>query len=287
MSLSPVEIGLINNLQVLKSTEQGFYLGDDVEEILLPNKYIPEGLEIGDYIDVFIYTDSEDRIIATNLEPNVMRNEFAFLEVKDTTSFGAFLDWGLEKDLLVPFKEQWEPMEVGKSYLIYMYLDEVTERLVASSHLNKFLSNDDIQLKIGEMVSILVGDEHELGYQCIIDNRYKGMIYKNQIFRDIKPGDRTTAFVKQIREDLKIDLALDKVGQEAIEPNAKRIMKTLEDNEGFLPLNDKSDPELIKSMLQLSKKNFKRAIGTLYRKRLITIEEEGIRIIVNQESAED
>ncbi len=287
MSLSPVEIGRINSLQVLKSTEQGLYLGDEVEEILLPNKYIPEGLEIGDYIDVFIYTDSEDRIIATNLEPHVMRDEFAYMKVKDTTSFGAFLDWGLEKDLLVPFKEQWEPMEVGKSYLVYMYLDDVTERLVGSSHHNKFLRNDDIQLKEGEMVSILVGDEHELGFQCIIDNRYKGMVYKNQIFRDIKPGDRTTAYVKQLREDLKIDLVLDKVGQESIEPNAKRILKVLEENEGFLPLHDKSDPEQIKSMLQLSKKNFKRAVGTLNRKRLIMIEEDGIRIISQIEESKN
>jgi len=281
MELSPIEIGKINNLQVLKSTEQGLYLGDEVEEILLPNKYIPEGLEIGDYIDVFIYTDSEDRIIATTLEPNVMRDEFAYMKVKDTTSFGAFLDWGLEKDLLVPFKEQWEPMETGKSYLICAYLDESSDRLVASSQLNKFLSNDDIQLREGEMVSILVGDEHELGYQCIIDNRYKGMVYRNQIFKEIKPGERTTAYVKQIRSDLKIDLVLEKQGQVAVEPNAKRILKALNDNEGFLGLHDKSDPEEVKAMLQMSKKNFKRALGTLYRKRLVLIEEKGVKLVDN------
>ncbi len=285
MLLSPVEIGRINNLQVLKSTEQGLYLGDDIEEILLPNKYIPEGLAIGDYIDVFVYTDSEDRIIATNLEPNVMRDEFAYLKVKDVTSFGAFMDWGLEKDLLVPYKEQIDKMEKGKSYLIYMYLDNVTDRLVASSHLTKFLHNNNCLLKIGEMVSILVGDEHELGYQCIIDNRYRGMIYKNQIFRKVKPGDRTTAYVQQMRPDFKIDLVLDKVGQEAIEPNAKRVMKVLKENEGFLPLHDKSTPEEIKDTLQLSKKNFKRAVGVLYKKRLIKIEDAGIRVL--DESVDD
>lgn len=279
MSLSVIEIGKVNRLEILKSTEQGLYLGDEVEEILLPNKYIPEGVEVGDMIDVFIYTDSEDRPIATTLEPKIKVDEFAYLEVKDTTSFGAFMDWGLEKDLLVPFKEQLDKLEKGKSYLVYMYLDDVTERLVGSTHLNKFLEIDDIDLEEGEEVEILLGNETELGYLSIINNEYKGLVYKNQVFKNVKPGDRTRAFVKQIRPDHKIDLVLERTGHVSIEPNADKVLQALKSNEGFLPLHDKSDPDQIKEQLQMSKKNFKKACGTLYKQRLIKIEPEGIRLV--------
>ncbi|MEQ8582882.1 MAG: S1-like domain-containing RNA-binding protein [Marinoscillum sp.] len=278
MSLPLVEIGRINSLEVLKSTEQGLYLGDSVEEILLPNKYIPEGLKIGDFIDVFIYTDSEDRLIATTLTPNIMRGEFAYLKVKDATSFGTFMDWGLEKDLLVPFKEQLERMDVGKSYLVYMYLDNVTDRLVGSTHLNKFVEHDHIELEEGEEVQILVGNDTDLGFQCIVNGKYKGLVYKNQIFKDIQPGDLTSAFVKQIRPDNKIDLVLERTGHESIEPNAEKLFEVLKKSDGFLPLHDKSEPEEIKRLLQMSKKNFKKALGTLYKKRLVTLDDKGVTL---------
>lgn len=278
MAVPLIEIGKINNLEVLKSTPQGMYVGDAVEEILLPNKYIPEGLEIGQMIDVFIYTDSEDRMIATTLTPNIMRDEFAYMKVKDTTSFGAFLDWGLEKDLLVPFKEQHQKMEVGKSYLVHMYLDDVTDRLVASSHLNRFLELNEIDLTEGDEVDILLGEETELGFQCIINGKYKGLVYKNQVFKNVQPGDSTTAFVKQIRPDKKIDLTLERTGHESIEPNAQKVYDMLQSNEGFLPLHDKSDPEEIKKWVQMSKKNYKKAVGTLYRKRLVELEDKGVRL---------
>lgn len=274
-----IEIGKYNHLEVLKITEQGYYVGDEVEEILLPNKYIPEGLQIRDMIDVFIYNDSEDRMIATTLVPKIQLGEFAYLQVKDVTSIGAFLDWGLEKDLLVPFKEQRDKMEPGKSYIVCMYLDEVTDRLVGSSQLNKFLEREEIGLEVGEEVMLLIGEKTDLGYQAIINNKYRGLIFQNQVFKNIQPGDKTTGYIRQIREDNKIDVILEREGYQSIEPNADRIYEVLRENEGFLPLHDKSDPEEIHKLLQISKKNFKKAIGTLYKKRLIKLEDKGIRIL--------
>lgn len=279
MPIPIIEIGRFNELEVLKKTEQGLYLGDAVEEILLPNKYIPEGIEIGDRIRVFIYTDSEDRLIATTLTPKIQVGEFAYLQVKEVAKVGAFLDWGLEKDLLVPFKEQLQKMEAGQYYLVHMYLDEVTDRLVASSHLNKFLETKNIDLQEGQEVQVLVGPETEIGYTVIIENRYRGLIYKNQVFRKVHPGDRTSAYIKQVRPDQKIDLTLEPTGHLTIEPNAKRILERLQTEGGFLPVHDKTDPEKVKHLFNMSKKNFKKAIGLLYKQRLILITAKGIRLI--------
>lgn len=279
MALPIIEIGKFNQLKVLKKTEQGLYLGDEVEEILLPNKYIPEGTEVGDVLSVFIYTDSEDRLIATTLVPKIQAGEFAYMTVKDISRVGAFLEWGLEKDLFVPFKEQPQKMEIGKSYLVYMYLDELTDRLVASGYVNKFLKSGFVDLKEGQQVNVLIGEETEIGYVAIINGKNRGLLYKNQIFQTIRPGDRTVAYVKRIRQDQRVDLSLERTGAVSIEPNAKRVFDLLQANDGFLPLHDNTDPEVIKKQLQMSKKNFKKAIGTLYKQRLIQIEEGGIRII--------
>lgn len=279
MAAPLIEIGKYNRLEVLKSTEQGLYVGDEVEEILLPNKYIPDGLQVGDHIDVFIYNDSEDRMIATTLRPKIQVGEFAYLQVKDVTSIGAFLDWGLEKDLLVPFKEQLNKMETGKSYVVYMYLDEVTDRLVASSHLNRFLEREQVDLEEGQETDLLVGDKTDLGYQVIINSKYRGLIFENEIFRSVQSGDRTKGFVKRVRPDMKVDVALEKPGYQSIEPNADKLYKELQANTGFLPLHDNSDPEEIRRILQMSKKNFKKAVGALYKKRLVRLEKEGIRLV--------
>ena len=179
---------------------------------------------------------------------------------------------------MVPFKEQRIKMEVGQSYLVFMYLDEVTDRLVGSSQLNKVLELENIELEEGEEVQLLIGPRTDLGFQAIINNTYRGLLYENELFKDIQPGDRTTGYVKRIREDKKIDLSLEKQGYQSIEPNADRVMKVLKENEGFLPLHDKSDPEKIQKTLQMSKKNFKKAIGTLYKKRLIVLEPKGVRL---------
>lgn len=279
MAIPIIEIGKVNKLEVLKVTEQGYYVGDAVEEILLPNKYIPEGLEVGHYIDVFIYTDSEDRLIATTLTPKIQMGEIAYLEVKDTTSFGAFLDWGLEKDLLVPFKEQIQRMEKGQGYLVYMYLDDLTDRLVASAHINKLIEFDEIDLEPGQEVQVLIGPETEIGYVSIINNKYRGLIYKNQVFKQITPGDHTTAYVKEVRADKKIDLSLEPIGVERIEPNAQKILDRLKMEGGKLPLHDKSDPDEISKLLGMSKKNFKKSIGSLYKQRKITLHKDSIELI--------
>jgi len=253
-------------------------LGDNIEEILLPTKYVPEGLEVGEVLDVFVYIDNEDRLICTTLKPEAYCDEFAYMKVKDVTKVGAFLHWGVEKDLLVPFKEQQTRMQVGEKYLVYVYLDDLTERLVASSNINRFLELDDIELEEGEEVQILIGNEGELGYTAIINDTYRGLLYKNEVFRKVSSGDRTKAFIKQIRPDNKIDLELERSGFGKIEPMGEQILKILQENDGFLPLHDKSDPEKIKSTLQMSKKNFKKAIGGLYKSRHIEITEKGIKL---------
>lgn len=278
MTLPIIQIGKFNKLEVLKRTDFGIYVGDDVEEILMPNKFVPEGTEIGDKIDAFVYTDSEDRMIATTVKPKIMLHEFAFLKVNQMTSFGAFLEWGVEKDLLVPFKEQQTRMEEGKSYVVYMYLDEVTDRLVGSSHLNKFLEKDHIPLEEWQEVTVLISQETDLGFKAIINQKYLGLIYKNEIFSNVQVGDTTTAYVKQIRPDMKIDLSLQPLGVKVIEPTANKLYEILKERGGFLPLHDGSNPEEIYKELQMSKKVFKKAVGSLYKKRMILLEPKGIRI---------
>lgn len=278
MSGVPIEIGKYNKLRVLKWRDQGIYVGDDVEEILLPTKWVPEGIDLDDEIEVFIYVDSEDRLIATTMTPKITRDTFAYMQVKAVSSIGAFLDWGLEKDLLVPFKEQQQKMEKGEWHLVYMYLDDVTDRLVASSHINRFLSKE-IDLYEGQEVEILLGNPGELGYVAIINGKYKGMVYKNQVFKNIKPGDVTKAYVSRIREDQKIDLTLDEVGVRSIEPNSQKVLNILKKIGGFTKLGDKSEPDEIQAVFEMSKKNFKKACGNLYKNRLIRIEDDGIHLI--------
>ncbi len=247
-----IEIGRINTLTALRETSVGFFLnephGHPDDDVLLPTKYVPEGLHVEDEIDVFIYTDSEDRPIATTLTPAVMRGQFASLECVAVTNAGAFLAWGLEKDLLVPHREQSRPMSVGQWYVVFVYLDETTDRLVASSKVGKFLDPDVQDLYEGDEVQLLAYERTDLGLNVIINNRYKGLIYANEIFRIVRP-------------------------------NAERILATLKAEGGFLPLTDYSEPGDIYKLLEMSKKTFKKAIGTLYKDRLITLEKDGIRLV--------
>lgn len=277
-ALPLIEIGKVNRLQILKSTPQGLYLGDEVEEILLPNKYIEPSFEIGQMVDVFVYTDSEDRPVATTETPLAQRDEFAWLRVTATTTYGAFLEWGLEKDLLVPFKEQHVRMVVDQCYLVYLYLDDVTDRLVASSKINKFLNPDLKALKPNQQVNLLLGARGDLGYDVIINGQYRGLLYANEIFRPVQSGERTKGFIKRLREDGKIDVALEPQGAVALDSFAKRLMEALKNGEGALALHDKSDPDEIERVLHMSKKNFKKAVGQLYRQRKIVITDEGIRL---------
>lgn len=275
-----IKIGEYNTLKILRETEPGLYLGDEGEDvILLPHKYKPETYEIGDELTVFVYLDHEERPIATTLEPFIHLNTFSYLECKAVTEVGAFMDWGLEKQLFVPFKEQARPMTEGSWYIIYMYLDEVTNRLVGSSMTNKFLQNDTITVSPMEEVDILVTHITEIGANVIINGIHKGLIYMEDIFEDIRTGDEFKAYIKNIREDKKIDVVLQIPGYRSIEPNANYIREELEAAGGFLPLHDKSDPEEIRNQLGMSKKSFKKAIGTLYKDKQILIKEDGIELI--------
>jgi predicted RNA-binding protein (virulence factor B family) len=272
-----LHLGVKNTLKILRGTSVGMFLGDDEEnDVLLPKKYVPENAIVGDDIEVFIYKDSEDRIIATNLEPKIQLNEFACLQVKAVTAIGAFLDWGLEKDLFVPFREQNKKMEEGKWYAVYLYLDDETDRLVASCKVNRYFEKENIDLKIGQEVDLLIFEETDMGLNAVINNKYKGLIYENEIFQRVKVGSRTKGFIKNIREDKRIDLSLQKQGYESIEPNAERILNKLKSNNGFLDITDKSDANYVMYQLEMSKKTFKKAIGALYRQRIVRLEDDGI-----------
>ncbi len=280
--------GIFNNLIASRRTQQGFYLLDtDNNEVLLPNKYIPQGLKEGDNISVFVYKDSEDRIIATTLTPKILLNEFAVLEVADMNNTGAFMDWGLEKDLMVPYSEQSQRMKTGRRYPVYLYLDNKTDRLVATGKIDRYLEKDDITVSTNEKVELLICNETEIGLKVIINGKHHGLLYDNELFQAVSPGERVTGYVKNIRPDKKIDVMLQMPGYGNVEPNAQKILDKIKDNNGFLNLTDKSDPIVILAKLEMSKKTFKKAVGLLYKQRLIRIEDDGLYLIDNQESTEE
>lgn len=274
-----IEIGKFNVLKIARSTNVGLFLTDGENDVLLPTKYVPEQYELDTDIEVFVYLDHEERPVATTLEPYIYLNEFALLKVNYINDFGAFMDWGLEKDLFVPFKEQARPMQQGKRYLVYMYMDEKTKRLAASSRTNKFLSNENIELENGQEVDLIVSHITEAGINVIINEQHKGLMYKNEVFEDLRTGDRIIGYIKNIRPDGKIDVSRRKVGFESIEPTAQFILDELKANNGFLGLNDNSHPEEIKTVLQMSKKAFKKGVGTLYKQKLITMSDKGIHLV--------
>lgn len=274
-----MEIGHYNTLKIVRNTKVGLFLTDGKEDVLLPLKYIPKDYKIDDEIIVFVYLDHEERPVATTLEPYVLLDEFGFLRVNYVNKFGAFLDWGLEKDIFVPFKEQARPMEKGKRYLVFAYMDEKTNRIVASSKTNQFLNNDTITVQVGEEVDLIISHITDLGINVIINDIHKGLLYKDQVYDDIRTGDRMKGFIKTIRPDNKIDVSLQKLGYENIEPNAEKILDELRASRGFLKLNDTSDPDDIKTVLKMSKKTFKKAIGALYKEKRIEIKDDGIYLV--------
>ncbi len=276
---SNMEIGHYNTLKIDRQTKVGLFLTDGKSDVLLPQKYVPKEFNIGDEIVVFVYLDHEERPVATTLEPYILMDEFGLLRVNYINNFGAFLDWGLEKDIFVPFKEQARPMEKGKRYLVFAYIDEKTNRIVASSKTNQFLSNEKITVVVGEEVELIISHITEVGINVIINNQHKGLLYKDEVYDDIRTGDRMVGYIKNIRPDNKIDVSLQKQGYENIEPNADKILTELKASRGFLRLNDNSDPEDIKTVLKMSKKTFKKAIGSLYKDKLIEIKEDGIYLI--------
>ncbi|MDC1105983.1 S1-like domain-containing RNA-binding protein [Prolixibacteraceae bacterium] len=275
-----VEIGKINQLHIVKDHTAGIYLdGEDLGEILLPNRYVPEDCAPGDLIEVFIYLDSEDRLVASTDFPKVMVEEFGFLQVRQVNHIGAFMDWGLPKDLLVPFKEQHTDMKEGQYYLVFTYLDPQSNRIVATSKTNKLLGNIKPELNKGDKVEALICDEREIGYTVIVDNRFRGMIYKNEIFDTLEPGDRIDAFVKGVREDDKIDLQTTPLGYKKVDESTDKVLTTIQQFGGRIKVTDKSDPETIKEIFGMSKKTFKKAVGALYKQHLIVLEDQAIAIV--------
>ncbi|MCD4695223.1 MAG: GntR family transcriptional regulator [Bacteroidales bacterium] len=276
-----MEIGKINKLTIARASDMGLYLADDnSNEVLLPNAYVTDDLKITDNIKVFVYKDSEDRIVATTLKPYVQLEEFAFLKVKEVNRFGAFIDWGLPKDLMVPFAEQAEKMKEGNWYVIFLLKDGLTDRLVGSGKVNKYLFYDEIDVYEGDEVDLLLYSMTELGMNAIVNNLYKGLIFKSNIHKNIQPGDRIKGYVKQIREDGKIDILLEPIGYEnSIDQNSGIILSALKENDGFLGLTDKSIPEDIKDTLGLSKKAFKKGLGNLYKQKLVELSKDGIKLL--------
>ena len=277
-----IKIGQYSTLEVVKTLSFGAYLDAGAYgEVLLPKRYVPHGLEAGDELEVFLYCDSEDRVIATTEKPFATLGEIVGLVVKDVAANGAYMDWGLMKDLFVPFREQDEKMQVGKVYIVKILLDEATDRIYATSKIAKYLSETaDDELNENDEVKILVWKQTDLGYKLIVNDLYIGLIFKNEIFQPIKTGQILRGYVKQIREDGKMDIALQKQGYRNQIPDATDIiLKKLKETNGYLSLTDNSSPDEIYASLGMSKKAFKRAIGSLYKLRKVVLEEKGIRLI--------
>ena len=274
------EIGVFNNLRVIKEVDFGVYLdGGEHEEILLPRRYVPENCKVDDNIRVFIYLDSEDRFIATTETPYAMVGDFALLKVIAVESVGAFLDWGLLKDLLVPYSEQSPTMEKGKSYIVRIYVDKKTNRIAATTRLDRYLDNEPGNFHAGQEVELLICSQTDIGYKAIINGTHWGVLYSNEVFQPLKSGQRTKGYIKKIRSDNKIDLSLHKPGYERVDDITDTILNVLKEQGGFISVTDKSSPETIHKLFGVSKKTYKKAIGAIYRKKLITIENDGIKLI--------
>ena len=276
-----VSIGKVNHLQIVKEVDFGMYLdgGEDFGEILLPQRYITPACKVDEFVDVFIYLDSEDRIIATTDFPLAMVDDIALLEVVDTSPIGAFVDWGLAKDLLIPFAEQKADLKVGDKVIVKVLLDDMTERIFGSSKLDKYLDQIPPNFENDQEVGLMIYAKTDLGYKVIINNEFWGLLYENEVFKPIQRGDFITGYIKQVRPDEKIDVYLQKAGYANIDRVAKAILEKLKAQSGYMEVTDKSSPDTIKHVFGISKKSFKKAIGSLYKQRILTIEEKGIRLL--------
>ena len=274
-----LQLGKFNTLTVARRAEQGLYLSGGPEDILLPNRYVPEYIEIGDEIDVFVYLDNEERLIATTEKPYAEVGDFAWLEVAWVNQYGAFLDWGLMKDLFVPFREQKMKMQKGRYYLVHIHLDPETYRIMASAKVERYLSEAYPPYHGGDEVDVLIWQKTDLGFKALVDNQFAGLLFDDEIFRELHSGDRLRAYVKQVRPDGKIDLSLQKKGQRAVKDFSDILFEHLQANGGRTPLGDKSPAEEIYAVFGVSKKVFKKAVGDLYKRHLITILPDGLRLV--------
>lgn len=274
-----IKLGDYNKLRVTKEVDFGLYLdGYDEGEILLPTRYVPQNAKPGDELNVFVYLDQDERLIATTERPLVKVGEFGFLRVAWVNQYGAFLDWGLMKDLFCPFSEQKKKMESGSHHIVHVHIDEESYRIVASARVERYLSKERADYYHNEAVDLLVWQKTDMGFKVIIDNAYQGLVYNNQIFKEIRTGDRLRGYIDQVREDGKIDVMLQPSGRQQTKDFADTLTDYLIAHNGFCPYGDKTDPDIIKDIFNVSKKTFKRAIGDLYRRHVIVITEEGIRL---------
>lgn len=284
--LPQVKIGDFNRLKVKELARRegygpvfGVYLeGGREGDILMPQKYVPEDVKPGDEIDCFVYLDQEERLVATTEKPLAKVGDFAWLKCSWVNEYGAFLDWGITKNLFCPFREQKKRMEVGNSYIVHIHIDEESYRLMASAKVEHYLSHDTPSYKTNDEVDLLIWQKTDLGFKVIVDNKFGGLVYQDQIFQYIHSGDRLKGYVAQVRADGKLDISLQPTGRRETEDFAQTLLQWLKDNGGECPLGDKSDAEDIKRMFQVSKKTFKRAIGALYKQHLIVLEDNGFRL---------
>ncbi|EJX10488.1 RNA-binding S1 domain-containing protein [gut metagenome] len=276
-----IKLGKFNQLEVVKKVDFGIYLdGGEEGEVLLPTRYVPEDCAVGDILNVFLYLDMEERLIATTLVPYMQVGEFAYLEVVWVNQYGAFLNWGLMKDLFVPFREQKTKMQIGRKYMIHAHLDDESYRIVASAKVERYLSKEKPEYAAGDEVNILVWQKTDLGFKSIIDNKYSGLLYENEIFTPLSAGMQLRAYVKQVREDGKVDLMLQKPGFAKVGDFSKMLLDYLREQGGRIALTDKSPAEEIYEVFGVSKKTFKKGVGDLYKKRLISLQDNAI-VLVN------
>ncbi len=278
-----MQIGKTQILKVNRHAEAGVYLADaNGTEILLPNRYVPEICHIGDTLEVFVYTDGEDRPIATTVKPFAEIGQFALMTVKQITDFGAFLDWGIMKDLLVPFSEQRGDLNEGDKVFVYVYEDSVTHRVVASARWEKFINPDVSSLKHGQKVTLTIASKSDLGFKVIIDGTYKGLIFNSDVCRPLKIGDKTEGYIYKVRDDGKVDVRLKSEGYESISGEAEKILSKLKAEGGFIAVTDKSSPELINELFGMSKKTYKKAVGDLYKRHIVALYYNGLKLLINK-----
>lgn len=274
-----IKLGDYNTLRVVRTVDFGLYLDGGAEgDILLPQRYVPKDAQVGDEIEVFLYLDSEERLVATTERPKAIVGDFAYLQVAWVNECGAFLDWGLMKDLFCPFREQKKRMEQGESYIVHVHIDDDSYRIVASAKVERYLSDGPSGYARGDEVSLLVWQKTDLGFKVIIDNRFAGLVYRDQIFQPIHTGDRLRGFISAVRDDGKIDVALQPTGVRQTKDFASALLEYLKDHCGECPFGDKSDADDIREEFHVSKKVFKRAVGDLYKRRLISVSDYSIRL---------
>ncbi len=277
--MDKIKLGDYNHLKVVKKVDFGMYLDGGVEgEILLPSRYVPEGCKVGDELDVFIYLDQDERPVATTLKPLAKVGDFVCLEVAWVNDFGAFLNWGLMKDLFCPFREQKKRMERGQRYIVHVGVDDDSYRMMASAKVEHYLSHDIPPYSHGDEVDLLVWQKTELGFKVIVDNKYAGLVYDSQVFRPLTTGDCLKGYVDKVRPDGKLDITIQRTGRQATEDFSEVLLQYLKDNNGHCDLGDKSPSELIADRFKVSKKTFKKAVGDLYKRRVITIGDDGITL---------